>query len=156
MTPAQQVMTIVPNHPAVVIEVTVGNKDVGFVRTGQEVEVKVETFTFTRYGLMHGHVTDVSRDAAAPVSQSAATDHGNSADGDTSIGDIRSGLPGSGYVTHIRLDSGALLVDGRIRQIEPGISVTAEIKTGRRSVISFLLSPVRVHPGSTRQGGPAE
>ena len=142
VTPAQQVVTIVPDHPAVMIEATVENKDVGFVNPGQEAEVKVETFTFTRYGLMQGHVTDVSRDAAAPVFQSAARDHGNSADDGSSPGDSRGEAPSRGYVAHIRLDSETLFVDGRSRKLEPGMGVTAEIKTGRRSVISYLLSPL--------------
>jgi hemolysin D len=142
VTPAQQVMTIVPDHPAVMIEATVENKDVGFVHAGQEVEVKVETFTFTRYGLMHGHVTNVSRDSAAPASRSAVTNRGNSSDDDSSAGDNRSGSAGGEYVAHIRLDGGTLFVDGQNRQLEPGMSVTAEIKTGRRNVISYLLSPL--------------
>ena len=142
VTPAQQVMTIVPDHPAVMIEATVENKDVGFVRVGQEVEIKVETFTFTRYGLMHGHVVDVSRDAAAPAAQKTARDRGIGPDSESSDGEDRGGSTSAGYVAHVRLDRQTIGVDGQDRKLDPGMSVTAEIKTGRRTVISYMLSPL--------------
>ena len=52
-------------------------------------------------------------------------------------------LNGPGYVAHVALDSARMLIDGQEQAIAPGMAVTAEIKTGRRSVISYLLSPLR-------------
>src|SRR5512142_819738 len=63
VTPAQQLMVVVPADSRLEIEAMVPNKDIGFVRAGQPAEIKVDTFNFTRYGLLHGEVTDVSPDA---------------------------------------------------------------------------------------------
>lgn len=149
VTPAQQLMTIVPDAPAVLIEANVENKDVGFVHAGQDVEVKVETFTFTRYGLIHGHVVDVSRDAA--VADPRVGKHGKQNEQNEDVPDDTNLPPDAGrYVAHIAVDSGGLNVDGMPRSLGPGMSVTAEIKTGRRSVISYLLSPIdrSIHEGA--------
>ena len=140
VTPAQALLTVVPDDASVLVEATVDNKDIGFVHAGQEVAVKVQTFEFTRYGLLHGHVVDVSRDrvvgqgsSGQPVSKDKASDQ---ATDDTHQN-------GPGYVAHVALDSTRMTVDGTEQAITPGMAVTAEIKTGRRSVISYLLSPLR-------------
>jgi hemolysin D len=153
VTPAQQLMTIVPDAPAVLIEANVENKDVGFVHAGQDVEVKVETFTFTRYGLMHGHVIDISRDTAAVDPRGAATDGTNVRPDDERDRDDDGKPTGAGYVAHVALDSNKLAIDGQPQRLEPGMSVTAEIKTGRRSVISYLVSPLAryKHDGMTER-----
>jgi hemolysin D len=72
VTPAQPVLAVVPDNPVLQAEAHVENKDVGFVHAGQEVEIKAETFTFTRYGLIHGTVLDVSRDAVTTGGSSKA------------------------------------------------------------------------------------
>jgi len=134
--PAQALLTVVPDGGPVLVEATVDNGDIGFVHAGQDVEVKVRTFEFTRYGLLHGHVVDVSRDRVAE----AAPDR---ADGkkDRKAEDGKPDEPG--YVAHVALDSATMVVDGREQPLSPGMAVTAEIKTGRRRVISYLLSPLQ-------------
>ena len=62
VTPAQKLLVIVPDDAGIEVEATLANRDVGFVHEGQDVQVKIETFEFTRYGLLHGTVTGVSRD----------------------------------------------------------------------------------------------
>ena len=109
----------------------------------------METFPFTRYGLLSGHVLDVSRSSVAS---------GRRSGGDRIFGDegTTRGKPGAGegdaspaYVAHIALDRTTLHVDGREQPITPGMAITAEIKTGRRRVIDYLLAPLReyVHDG---------
>ncbi|TNF10871.1 MAG: HlyD family type I secretion periplasmic adaptor subunit, partial [Pseudomonadales bacterium] len=63
VTEAQPLMVIVPSNQPVEVEAMLENKDIGFVRPGQEVEVKVDTFTFTKYGVVHGTVVSISDDA---------------------------------------------------------------------------------------------
>ena len=63
VTPAQQLMVIVPRNDTLEVEAFIENKDIGFVRVGQEAEVKIETFQFTRYGTLRGEITSVSHDA---------------------------------------------------------------------------------------------
>ena len=140
VTPAQALLTVVPDDAPVLLEVTVENRDIGFVHAGQEAEVKVQTFEFTRYGLLHGRVVDVSRDRVA----TDAVSRRGSADEDASDDSAKDQAPKQGgYVAHVTLDRARMVVDGVEQAVSPGMAVTAEIKTGRRSVISYLLSPLR-------------
>src|SRR5262249_34807763 len=66
VTPAQTLMVIVPRDSRLEIEAAVENKDIGFVAEGNPVEIKIETFNFTKYGLLHGTVLQLSRDAVVP------------------------------------------------------------------------------------------
>jgi hemolysin D len=101
--------------------------------------MKVETFTSTRYGLPHGHVLDVSRDSLTnstpPPRAPWDQDQGNKTD-------TRAEGKPSGYTGHIALHRTSLLVDGREEALALGMAVTAEIKAGRRRVISYPLSPL--------------
>jgi len=63
VTPAQILLVVVPAESELQIEAMVSNRDIGFVHEGQEAQIKVDTFNFTRYGLVHGKVMSVSRDA---------------------------------------------------------------------------------------------
>jgi hemolysin D len=123
----------------------VENGDIGFVHPGQDVEVKVRTFEFTRYGLLHGHVVDVSRDRVVEAGTGSGSGSSRVA-ADKAGGDLKTedGTPNEpGHVAHVVLDKAKIVVDGREEALSPGMAVTAEIKTGRRTVISYLLSPLR-------------
>jgi hemolysin D len=63
VTPAQPLLVVVPAGSRLEIEAMVSNRDIGFVQLGQEAEIKVQTFNFTRYGLLRGQVLTVSPDA---------------------------------------------------------------------------------------------
>jgi hemolysin D len=63
VTPAQTLLVVVPSDSRLEIEAMVSNRDIGFVHAGQDAEIKVDTFNFTRYGLLHGEVLGVSQDA---------------------------------------------------------------------------------------------
>lgn len=121
VTPAQALMVIVPTDQPVEVEALLENKDVGFVQVGQAVTVKIETFTYTRYGTVQGEVLSVSRDA---------------------IEDERRGLV---YSSRIRLASDHLQVNGQAVALTPGMAVSAEIKTDQRTVIDYFLSPLQQH-----------
>ncbi|MGE3978425.1 MAG: HlyD family type I secretion periplasmic adaptor subunit [Nitrospira sp.] len=118
VTPAQQLLIVVPQDHPVEVEARVENKDVGFVQEGQPVEIKVETFQFTLYGTIPGHVLTVSGDAA-PLEK---------------IGLV--------YPTRVSLDRSTIQVDGKQVNLSPGMAVTVEIKTGQRRIIEYLLSPL--------------
>ena len=104
-----------------------------------QVEVKVETFTFTRYGLIHATVIGLSHDAVTEDQRKPdrpdERDQTGKNDGDTT------GSPS--YVARAALDRTGLIVDGEERVLGPGMAVTAEIKTGSRRILSYLLSPLR-------------
>src|SRR5712691_2532196 len=140
--PAQTLMVVVPGGSKLEIEAVLPNRDAGFVHAGQPAEIKVEAFSYTRYGLLRGQVTSISRDALrnerdAPNPDRDVSSTGKSApsaDKDASSAD-------SAYTARISLvDTSVVTEQGRL-PLEPGMTVTAEIRTGERQVISYLLSP---------------
>jgi hemolysin D len=139
VTPAQALMVIVPRDSQIEIEAMVSNRDIGFVRVGDEVEVKVDTFDFTRYGLLHGRVRSISSDA---ITRDSATDKQN----EKSPGAPNATSEPKGqelsYAARISVDHPQMQVEDKLVNLSPGMAVTAEIKTGSRRVISYLLSPV--------------
>ena len=120
VTPAQPLLIVVPQDHPVEVEAQVENKDVGFVQEGQEVEIKIETFPFTIYGTIPGKVLSVSDDAV-PLDKE------------------KGGLV---YATRVSMDRATMQVEGRPVHLSPGMAVTVEIKTGRRRVMEYLLSPL--------------
>jgi hemolysin D len=125
VTPAEQLLVVVPKDQTLEVEARVLNKDIGFVRAGQLVTVKVESFPFTQYGVIEGTVTNVSNDA---------------------IADEELGLY---YSARVRVARSTMLVDGVDVMLSPGMAVTAEVTTGTRRLIEFVLSPVMQHVGES-------
>ncbi len=145
VTPAETLMTIVPEGSRLEVEAMLSNREVGFVHAGQPAEVKVEAFTYTRYGLLHGTVDGVSRDAVPPSGRDSGGARTKQPDASTDQGDPGDGQGESSYVARVSLvDTSIETEQGRL-PLEPGMAVTAEIKTGQRRVISYLLSPLLRH-----------
>ena len=118
VTPAEKLMTIVPANSELEVQALVLNRDIGFVEEGQAAEVKIDTFNFTKYGVVGGTIRDLSNDATS---------------------DDRLGLV---YQAQIGLKQNRLRVNGKWVNLSPGMSVTVEIKTGTRRIIEFFLSPL--------------
>jgi hemolysin D len=140
VTPAQQVMMIVPADSHLEVEAMVANRDIGFVNPGQEAQIKIDTFNFTRYGLLHGNVVNVSHDAMVreKPQEKSSLSKSQAALSDSSEPQGQEFV----YVAQIALDQTQLEVEGRMVDLAPGMAVTVEIKTGQRRVIEFLLSPL--------------
>jgi hemolysin D len=137
VTPAQVLAVVVPLDSQLEIEATLSNADVGFVHAGQEAEIKVDTFNFSRYGLLHGRVLSVSRDAIERERGQPGTSGVPSAEGrppDAQDSDL-------GYSITVSLEEKGLQVDDRTVELGPGMAITVEVKTGSRRIISYLLSP---------------
>lgn len=117
---AQPVVEIVPEGTTLVVDATVQNKDIGFIQVGQPVIIKVDTYSFQRYGHLKGTVKSISPDA---------------------INDEKQGLV---YKMKVEIESAKTSKDNTIN-IEPGMSVTAEITTGKRRIIEFFLDPLMTH-----------
>ena len=118
VTPAQKLMTIVPVDAPLVIKATVLNKDIGFIKDGMPVSVKIDTFDFQKYGIMRGTVRNVSK---------------NSTD-DEKLGPV--------YEVFITPVDTTLLVEGKQASMTSGMSLTAEIKVGKRRIIEFFIYPL--------------
>ena len=140
--PAQALMVIVPDEAEVIVEAQILNRDIGFIREGQSVRVKLEAFPFTDYGLIEGVVESISRDAIdsgqSGGAESPASGRGSGGNAGASAG-AGQGLV---YGARIRLNQRTIRVRGRDQVIGPGLAVQAEIKTGERRIIQYLLSPI--------------
>jgi hemolysin D len=139
-TPAQTLMVVVPADARIEVEAMVLNNDIGFVHEGDLVEIKVDTFNFTKYGLLHGRVISISRDAIVrdktttqieAQRQSGQTARSSEPPGQELL-----------YSARIALDETRIQVEDRMVDLAPGMAVTAEIKTGQRRIIEYLLSPL--------------
>jgi hemolysin D len=119
VTEAQPLMIIVPQEAQVTAEFALDNKDIGFVNVGQDAEVKLETFAYTRYGTIGAKVLTVTADAVTDEKRGAI------------------------FPATLQLKATLIDVVGMIVRLTPGMNQTAEIKAGRRRVIDFLLSPIQ-------------
>lgn len=118
VAPSSPVMVVVPEGVELEVEARLANRDVGFVRDGQEAVVKLEAFPFTRFGTIHGTVTRVSTDA---------------------VGDERQGLT---YAMRVELSAQHLDAGGGQVALAPGMAAAVEVRTGERRLISFFLEPL--------------
>lgn len=116
---AKPLMTVVPARGGLEVQAKVLNKDIGFIRVGQEAAVKLEAFSFTRYGAVPGRVARISRDAVQ----------------DKDLGLV--------YVVTVTLDRSFVDADGRRYALAPGLAATVDVKTGTRRIVSYLISPLQ-------------
>jgi hemolysin D len=139
VTPAQALLVVVPSDSRLEIEAMVSNRDIGFVHAGQEAEIKIDTFNFTRYGLLHGQVLTVSQDAVIRDRKQDRFD-------DRELGRQNDTSEPKGqelnYTARISLDRTEMQIDDRMVNLSPGMATTVEIKTGSRTILSYLLSPL--------------
>ena len=139
VTPAQALLVVVPSDSRLEIEAMVSNRDIGFVHAGQEAEIKIDTFNFTRYGLLHGQVLTVSQDAVIRDRKQDRFD-------DRELGTQNDTSEPKGqelnYTARISLDRTEMQIDDRMVNLSPGMATTVEIKTGSRTILSYLLSPL--------------
>ncbi|MDR6661797.1 HlyD family type I secretion periplasmic adaptor subunit [Tardiphaga sp. 37S4] len=138
-TPAQTLMLIVPEDSRLEIEANISNRDIGFVEPGQDVAIKVDTFNFTRYGLLSGKILSISKDAitrnkppARGVDSSPATDTASSEPAGQELV----------YSARISVDRKQMDVENRTVDLSAGMAVTAEINIGSRRIISYIMSPL--------------
>ena len=118
VSPNDNLISIVPSDAPLIIKANVLNKDIGFLKLGQEVAIKIDTFSFQKYGLLHGNIIEISKDA---------------------IEDEKLGLI---YEIKIKPNSLDIKVEGEIKRLEIGMSVIAEVKTGKRRVIELFIYPI--------------
>ena len=113
----QQLAQIVPEKVPLYVDAALDNQDIGFVKPGQRVVVKVATYPFQRYGYLEGTVENISPDA---------------------IQDDKKGLI---YKAKIKLNDDKSSKQNQLKLL-PGMSVSAEITTGQRRIIEFFLDPL--------------
>lgn len=117
VTPAQTLMKLAPEHAELQVEATLLNKDIGFVKPGQEARLKIDSFPYTKYGFINGRILFISKDAVI----------------DEDLGPV--------YQMRVSMEKDFINVDGQDINLSPGMSVVTEIKTGKRRMIEYILAP---------------
>lgn len=131
--PGTVLLTLVPQDDVLRAEVWVSNQDIGFVRAGQPVKVKLAAFPFQKYGMVEGTVEHVSADAA----------DGNAQGPQNGNGEKSARAAPLAYRALVALKAMQIGEGSERLAFAAGMQATAEILLGRRSVLEYLLSPVQ-------------
>ena len=132
--PGTILMTLVPQGDTLIAEVWVGNQDVGFVRPGQAVKIKLAAFQFQKYGMLDGLVRHVSADATEAPSANTRSD---------ALGGRDRPMGPLAYRALVELKQQDLATDGARYALAPGMQVSSEINLGTRTILEYVLSPVQ-------------
>ncbi len=120
VTPAQLLLSLVPENTSIVANALVVNRDIGYVRQGQSCIIKVDAYDFQKYGTVEGTVETVSPFNVENKEHSS-----------------------DGYPVFVNLANLVLTgKDGIVHPLKPGMAVTTEISVGKRRVIEFFLFPI--------------
>jgi HlyD family secretion protein len=134
VAPGTILMTLVPEGDKLVAEVWVSNQDVGFVRKGQDVKVKLAAFQFQKYGMVEGRVLHINADATEAPSPNTRSDA--LAGRDRPMGPLA-------FRALVELRAQELATDAARYALAPGMQVSSEIHLGTRSILEYVLSPVQ-------------
>ncbi len=118
VAPAEELMTIVPKDAVIEVKAKVFNQDIGFVKEGMPVTVKIDTFNFQKYGYLDGKVDIVSPNS------------------------IKDEQYGAVYEVYITLENVHLMVEGKEETVKIGMTTVNEIKIGKRRIIEFFIYPL--------------
>jgi hemolysin D len=137
----ESVLTIVPDAEGVEVEAYLRNEDIGFVKAGQDAMIKIDAFPFTRYGIVPAHVVQLAIDSLPdPDAAQMEAMPGRAARARSQSGAER--VQSLVFPVTLSLDRMAIETETGTVPISPGMTVTVEIKTGRRRILGFLLSPL--------------
>ena len=137
----EEIMRIVPDDAALEIEAYVENKDIGFVKVGQEAIIKVESFPFTRFGTIDAVVTHVSHDAIPEPDATTAEGVPTKSKKDTFLGGAQR-TQNLVFQVLLKTKQDYMAIEDTKIPLTPGMAVTAEIKTGKRRIIEYVFSPL--------------
>lgn len=122
VTDAQPLMMIVPNDAPLEFEVYADNKDIGFIKMGQDAEVKVSTFNFQKYGMVDAKVDEIAA---------------------TAVSNLNDPTKNEKFKLILRPVKNNVEVEGQPMDLTPGMNVVAEIKIKEKRIIDFFLDPFR-------------
>jgi hemolysin D len=140
VTVGQQLMTVTPVEGALFAQAFISNVDIGFVRPGQPVDVKIDAFPFTRFGAIRGKVEKVATDAIDETEAKRVQAN------PIASGGVQNPAPGQqefSFPVTISLERETIDVGDSLVPLSPGMTVSVDIRTGRRRIIEYLLSPLR-------------
>ncbi|MDX7952118.1 HlyD family type I secretion periplasmic adaptor subunit [Lichenihabitans sp. Uapishka_5] len=123
---AEPLITLLPTAAPLIAEVSIASGDVGYVKPGDAVLIKVDTFPFERFGTLHGRLRAVAEQSLGGGTAAAS-------------GQAPGGLT---HLSQVEIDNPVLRDGDTPVRLIPGMSLSAEVKAGSRSVISYFLEPV--------------
>lgn len=143
-TTGQQIMVLAPAKPTLQVEALVPNTDIGFLKVGQQVVIKVDAFPFTRFGTVSGHITRIAPEAIEEqdAKRQMATAKSSANEAASASGGTPGQVPNFVFPITIALDKSSIPVDGVEVPLSSGMTVMAEVRTGKRRIIDYLLSPL--------------
>jgi HlyD family secretion protein len=118
LEPGEELLSILPDSHDLLVEAKALNRDIGFIKQGMRVKVKVATFPFQEFGTIDGEVVKITPNATL----------------DKDLGLV--------YTVQVMLKKKTINVDGKEMELTPGMAVTAEIVTRKRSILTFMLEPI--------------
>ncbi len=118
VTPAQELIALTPSDMPILIKAQVLNKDIGFIKEGMPVSIKIDTYDFQKYGLLHGKVKSISQNSIE----------------DEDLGPV--------YEIYIMPDKNTMIIDGKEQKISIGMTLNAEVEIGKRRIIEFFIYPL--------------
>jgi len=120
--PGEEAMEIVPVEDHMLIEVKIKSVDVGFLKIGMPANIKVDAYDYTIYGSLKGKLTYISADTFTEDSKQADQAY---------------------YKAQITTDGKQFSAKpNKNLEIQPGMTATVEIKTGKNTVLKYLLKPL--------------
>jgi adhesin transport system membrane fusion protein len=124
VAPGAPVMEVVPVGQRVLVEARIKPADIGFVKVGQPVQIKLSAYEYTIYGALQGTVQTISPDAMGDPDKAAV------------------GSEATWYRALVRAERSTLRRGNEPLAVLPGMTGTVEIRTGQRSVLAYLLRPM--------------
>lgn len=118
VTPAQDLISLTPTEKPMIIKAQVLNKDIGFIKPNMPVSIKIDTFDFQKYGILHGTIKSISQN---------------------SIQDEKLGLIYEIFITPLE---DTLIIEGHEQKIISGMTLNAEIEINQRRIIDFFIYPL--------------
>lgn len=129
LNPAEALVTLSPSGIDLVAEVMIGSGDIGYLMAGQRAALKVDAFPFQRHGMLTGRLRSVGAESIAPGDNGMLPPSGQA-------------LPGAFHRSQIALDPASLRNLPEQAALMPGMTLSAEIQVGSRSVLSYFLYPL--------------
>ncbi|WP_380183222.1 HlyD family type I secretion periplasmic adaptor subunit [Kalamiella sp. sgz302252] len=126
--PGAEIMSITPLNDSLLVEAKIKPSDIAFLAPGQEAVVKLSAYDYSVYGGLHGHVELISSGTLKDEENKAAA---------------RPGMDTSYYRVVVRTTNNTLTKEGSKKlEIIPGMTATVDIRTGQKSLLSYMLRPL--------------
>lgn len=123
---AEPIVTLVPLDVPLEAEVSVGSLDIARIADGMDARIKLDAYPFQKFGTASGNVRVISRDTFEPTQQEVTAG--------------QSPLPF--FRARVALTDTRLHAPDETVRLLPGMTVSAEIKVGRRTIMSYILYPL--------------